>query len=122
MMRKRGFLSEMVSHKLIPTPTSVNMRRDATTIRFDLLCHLKEVESTKHHIQSSNIINKTLRRQVSHSNSLSLAPTAMLELLCYRRSHAMGKGVARNLRSLSQACLLVTVDQNFQFCASDPEI
>jgi len=47
-------------------PTRVNMRIDDTVIIFKSLCYLKEVELMEHHIQSSNIINKTLMRQVSH--------------------------------------------------------
>lgn len=99
-----------------------NMRRDATTSRFNLLCHLKEVESMEHHIQSSNIINKTLIRQVSHSSSLSMVPTAILRLLGHSHSRDMGKGAAKNLNSLSHACLLTTVTQNYKFCASNPRI
>ena len=49
-------------------------------IKFKLLGNLKEVELMEHHTQSSNIINKTLRRQVSHSDSLSLGPTIVLDL------------------------------------------
>lgn len=88
----------------------VNMRRDATTIRFDLLCHLREVELKKHHIQSSNIINITLKRQVSHSDNLPLGPTAILQLLGHSRSHVMGKGAKNNLNSISQAYLPAIVD------------
>ena len=87
-------------------------------IRFDLLCDLKEVELTEHHTQSSNIINRTFRRQVSHSNTLSLAPTVVLDLLGHSHSHGMGKGVTNNLKPLSHACLPMTRDQNFHFCAS----
>ena len=91
-------------------------------IKFNLLCDLKEVESMEHHTQSSNIINKTLKRQVSHSDNLSLGPTIVLELLGHNHSHAMDKGATNNLNSLSQACLPVTRDQNFQIYASDPRI
>ena len=70
-------------------------------IIFDLLCDLKEVESKEHHIWSSNTINKTLRRQVSHSNCLSLGPTVVLDLLGHSHSHAMGKGATRDPNSLS---------------------
>ncbi len=91
-------------------------------IKFDLLCDLKEVELIEHHTQSSNISNKTLKRHVSHSYSLLLGPTVVLDLLGHNRSHAMGKGVTNNLKLLPQACLMVTRDQNFQFCASDPRI
>ena len=82
-------------------------------IRFHLLCHRKEVESIEYQMQSSNIINITLRRQVNHSDNLSLGPTAILQLLGHNHSHAMGKGVTRKPKSLSQACLPVTVDQNY---------
>jgi len=61
-------------------------------IIFDLLCDIKEVESMEHHTQSSNIINRTHRGQVSHSNSLSLGPTIVLDILGHSHSHAMGKG------------------------------
>jgi len=91
-------------------------------IKFDLLRDLKEVESMEHHTQSSNIINRTLRRQVSHSNNMSLGPTIVLDLLGHSHSHAMGKGVTNSLKSLSQACLPVIVDQNFQFYANDPDL
>jgi len=91
-------------------------------IRFDLLCDLKEVELMEHHTQSSNIINKTLRRQVSPRDNLSLGPTIFLGLLGHSRSHVMGKGATNNLKSLSQTYLPSTVDQNCQCCARDPEI
>jgi len=77
------------------------MRQVATIIKFDLLCDLKEVESTKHHIQLSNLINKTLERQVNHSDSLSLGPTIVLDLLGHSPSRTMGKGVTRDLKLLS---------------------
>lgn len=70
-------------------------------IRFDLLCDLKEVEPMEHHAQSSIIINRTLKRQVSHSDSVSLGPTTVLDLLGHSHPHAMGKGVTKNLKSLS---------------------
>jgi len=70
-------------------------------IRFDLIGGLKEVESTEHHTQSSNIINKTLRGQVSHLDNISLGPTVVLDLLGHSRSHAMGKGATRDLKLLS---------------------
>jgi len=60
-------------------------------IRFDFLGDLKEVESTEHHIESYNTINKTLERQVNHSEILSLCPTVVLDLLGHSCSHAMGK-------------------------------
>ena len=91
-------------------------------IRFDLLGDLKEVYLKEHHIQPSNTINKTLRRQVSHSNSLFLGPTVVLDLLGHRPSHAMGKGVTNNLNFLSHACLPANKDQNYQFRVSDPRI
>ncbi len=81
-------------------------------IRFDLLCDLKEVESTEHHAQSSNIINKAIRRQASHLDILSLGLTSILYTLGHSHSHAMGKGVTSNIKSLSQAFLLATMDQN----------
>lgn len=89
-------------------------------IRFDLLCDLKEVGSTEHYTQSPNVIKITLRRQVSHSYSLSLGPILVLYLLGHNCSHAMGKGTAKEPKSLSQACLPATRDQIFQLCASDP--
>lgn len=72
------------------------MLKNANTIKFYLLCHLKELESTEHHIHSSNIINKTLRIQVSYLDSLSLVPTTSLHILGHSLSHGMGKGLTIN--------------------------
>ena len=70
-------------------------------IRFNLLGDLKEVELTEHHIQSFNIINKTMKGQVSHSDILSLGPIVVLDNLRLNHSHAMGKGATRDIKSLS---------------------
>lgn len=70
-------------------------------IIFDLLGNVKEVESMEHHTQLSNIIKKTLRRQVIHYDSLSHGPNVFLENLKLSRSHAMGKGETRYIKSLS---------------------
>ena len=70
-------------------------------IRFDLLCDLKEVESMEHHTQSSNIINKTVIRQVIHSDNMSPCLIIIMDLLGYSLSHAMGKGATKNPNSLS---------------------
>lgn len=88
-------------------------------IRFDLLCDLKEVESMNitHNHPTSSI--RTPKRQVSHSDSLSLGPTAIMDLLGHSRSHAIAKGVTINPKLHSQACLLVNMDQNYQLCSSD---
>lgn len=91
-------------------------------IIFDLLCDLKEVELMEYHTQSSNIINRALKRKVSHSNNMSLGPTIVLDLLGHSLSHAMGKEVTDNLKSLSLACLPATRDQNCQFYANDLRI
>lgn len=62
-------------------PAGVNMRREATIIRFNLLGDFKEMESSEHHTQSSNIIHITFRRQVNHSDCLSLGPIVVWENL-----------------------------------------
>ena len=59
-------------------PTGVNMRQEATTILFDLLGDLKEVESIEHNTHSSNIIHITFNGQVILSDSVSLGPTVVL--------------------------------------------
>lgn len=70
-------------------------------IKFNVLGDLKEVELMEHHIQSSNMITKTLRRQVSHSDKMSRGPIVVLDNLRLNRSHVMGKGVTKYLKSLS---------------------
>ena len=67
---------------------------------FNLLGDLNEVELTKDHTHSYNIINITLNRQVIHSDNLSLGPTVVLDLLGHSHSHAMGKVTTKNLNSL----------------------
>ena len=94
-------------------PTGVNMRREASMFRFDLLGDLKEVELMEHHTQSSNIMHKTFKRQVNHSDNLSLGPIIVLDLLGHSRSHVMGKGATNNLKSLSWVYLPVAREQNF---------
>ena len=79
-------------------------------IRFYLLCDLKEVELTEHINQPIQIINRTLRRHVSHSDILSLGPTDVLDILGLDRFPVIGKGATRNPMSFSQACPPTTRD------------
>ena len=58
-------------------------------------------------------MNRTLKRQVSHLDSLPLSPTTILGLLGHNHSHGMGKEVTKIINFLSQAYLLVNVDQKF---------
>ena len=73
---------------------------------------LRKWNQGKHHTESSNMSFKILKRHVNQLENLFLGPTDVIDILGLSYSHPIGKGATRNPKSLSEAYLPATRDQN----------
>jgi len=78
-------------------PIKVNMWREATTMGFNLLCDLKEVESIETHHTNLPHQQKDSQEPSHSSRNQPLGPTKFSDQLILILSHAMGIPASKGL-------------------------